>query len=83
MVVGRPRCAEKRGPRELGQDLEAERLAIEGDGALDISDVEDGMVQAAHWHGVFLHHGDPVLNTEARVAHARRAVRPQHGAPVR
>jgi hypothetical protein len=52
VIVSRPRRPEERGPpRNLGANLEAERRAVEVNGAGQIPDIKDSVVQAAYGHG--------------------------------
>jgi hypothetical protein len=58
VVVGRAGGLEEGGaPEPLGQDVEeteAEDIAVKGDAALDVSHIEDGMVQTRDGHGALL-----------------------------
>ena len=52
VVVGRSRGPQERGlPGDLQADLEAERLRVEVDLAVEPVHVEHGVVEAADWHG--------------------------------
>ena len=57
MVVGRARGAQERRAGELGDHLEAERLAVERDGRRHVADVEDGVVEPSDGHAATLDGG--------------------------
>ncbi len=51
VVEGAGRAQERGLPGVLGGELEAEDVLVELDRALDVADVEHGVVEAADWHG--------------------------------
>src|SRR5207247_8398689 len=53
VVVG-PWCLEEGGAREAHDDLEPQGFLVEADGALDVADVEHGVVQTLDGHGDLL-----------------------------
>ena len=50
MIVAAALGLQERGPGEAHDDAEAEDVGVEGDAALDVADVEDGVVESLHGH---------------------------------
>ena len=51
VIVAAALGLQERGPGEAHDDAEAEDVGVEGDAALDVADVEDGVVETLHRHG--------------------------------